>query len=111
MIMLNLFFLYIASLPGLSVALLGYQSPVIINEIDVDNTGYKEIAEFIELKAPVSAGRKVPPLQPYMVIVVKAYDPATKGPVIIFSADLYHSTFPQNSRYFVIGSKSASLDP
>lgn len=92
-------------------ALFDITSPVIINEIDVDNTGAKEIAEFIELKATTVSGKKVPSLHPYMVIIIKAFDQEAKGPVITFSADLCHSSFPSKSRYFVIGTPSEKIKP
>ena len=47
----------------------------------------------------------------FWVIIVKAYDRAQKGPVIVFSADLYHGSFPGDNRYFVIGTPSDAIKP
>lgn len=76
---------------------------LVINEINTDfpgEMGTPDKEEFIELKligcGPIPLPGATPriSLQKYIVIIVKEYDAKFRGPSIVFSADLYHSSIP-----------------
>lgn len=82
-----------------------------INEINTDDVGANEFAEFIELKAVCHrSADALKSLKPFIVVIVKEFDSKLKGPSIVFSADLYRSKFEKDSAYFVIGSPSKQLE-
>ena len=76
-----------------------------LNEINVDDPEKEETAEFIELKK-INCGIEKPSLESYLVIIIKEYEEQFKRPIVVFSADLSKSTFPQSSEYFIIGTPS-----
>jgi hypothetical protein len=80
-----------------------------LNEINVDGPEKEESAEFIELKK-VNCETNTPSMEYYYIIIVKEYDSNFNKPIIVFSADLTKTIFPQSSEFFVIGAPSINPD-
>src|SRR5271156_5324289 len=58
----------------------------------------------------LNCGDEIPNLESYLIIIVKEYEEQYQKAIVVFSADLSTSTFPQSSQYFVIGSPSTNPD-
>src|SRR5271156_4244389 len=58
----------------------------------------------------LNCGDEIPNLESYLVIIVKEYEEQYQKAIVVFSADLSTSIFPQSSQYFVIGSPSTNPD-
>ena len=79
-----------------------------INEMNIDSPSKEAINEFIKLKK-INCVNQKPPIQLYSIII-KQYEENYHKLMIVFSADLSLSTFPEASDYFVIGSPSINPD-
>jgi len=68
---------------------------LIINEINADDPGKIEEAEFIELRVvcPSLHPFRQPLLNNYLIIIIEEFNPTLNGPAIVFSADLMKAVY------------------
>lgn len=76
-----------------------------LNEINTDDVGRTEFFEFIELVTVCDTENEPKPsLRDYILLGLKEFHPAFKGPSIVMSVDLYHQKFKSDRTYFVVAS-------